>query len=334
MQELYNDSEFQRLFDAEDQVVDEWQKANRENDLKAKKALTSALKNNGILSIELNTVKDINNKYDKYNLVITVYSADDNHTKNNIENRGVKVEYEKEDLSQVNHQLHKWLEIVNEKSSKYSIPNSSDMSTAKTDEGSVLYNIGRIKNVGSYADKKRIKVFENILGIVLSLPDNIIDLDSINNLSQNVKVVNNNSMQDSKEYSMPSETDTDYTAEMDALDEQFKNGEIDRDQYMSRINELYKKAGDEYGTIPKGEEVTGDEDFDNPAPQSVEGKKKVRRHVRTIIEGGELTEEMLNVTKQQILSGDLSYTPTSNEANIKYKHKNTASFQNGVGRFS
>ena len=154
MQRLYNDFEFQRLFDAEDQVVDEWQKANRENDLKAKKALTSALKNNGILSIELNTVKDINNKYDKYNLVITVYSADDNHTKNNIENRGVKVEYEKEDLSQVNHQLHKWLEIVNEKSSKYSIPNSSDMSTAKTDEGSVLYNIGRIKNVGSYADKK------------------------------------------------------------------------------------------------------------------------------------------------------------------------------------
>ncbi len=122
--------------------------------MKAKKALTSALKNNGILSIELNTVKDINNKYDKYNLVITVYSADDNHTKNNIENRGVKVEYEKEDLSQVNHQLHKWLEIVNEKSSKYSIPNSSDMSTAKTDESSVLYNIRRIKNVGSYADKK------------------------------------------------------------------------------------------------------------------------------------------------------------------------------------
>ena len=82
-------------------------------DLKAKKALTSALKNNGILSIELNTVKDINNKYDKYNLVITVYSADDNHTKNNIENRGVKVEYEKEDLSQVNHQLHEWLATVN-----------------------------------------------------------------------------------------------------------------------------------------------------------------------------------------------------------------------------
>ena len=81
-------------------------------------------------------------------------------------------------------------------------------------------------------------------------------------------------MQDSKEYSMPSEADTDYTAEMDALDEQFKNGEIDRDQYISRINELYKKAGDEYGTIPKGEEVAGDENFDNPAPQSVEGKKK------------------------------------------------------------
>ncbi len=82
--------------------------------------------NNGILSIELNTVKDINNKNDKYNLVITVYSANDNHTKNNIENRGVKVEYVKEDLSQVNPQLHKWLATINERSSNHSIPTSPE----------------------------------------------------------------------------------------------------------------------------------------------------------------------------------------------------------------
>lgn len=48
-------------------------------------------------------------------------------------------------------------------------------------------------------------------------------LDANNKIAQNEPSVNNNSMQDSKEYSMPSETDTDYTAEMDALDEQFKN---------------------------------------------------------------------------------------------------------------
>ena len=49
------------------------------------------------------------------------------------------------------------------------------------------------------------------------------DVTSNNKIAQNEPSVNNNSMQDSKEYSMPSETDTDYTAEMDALDERFKN---------------------------------------------------------------------------------------------------------------
>ena len=47
--------------------------------------------------------------------------AKDNYARNNLLNHGVKVEYEKEDLSQVNHQLHEWLAIVNERSSKYSI---------------------------------------------------------------------------------------------------------------------------------------------------------------------------------------------------------------------
>ena len=36
---------------------------------------------------------------------------------------------------------------------------------------------------------------------------------------------------------------TDCTAEMDALDELFGNGEIDRDENRERINELYEQAG-------------------------------------------------------------------------------------------
>ncbi|MBQ2934440.1 MAG: DNA/RNA non-specific endonuclease [Clostridia bacterium] len=73
--------------------------------------------NNGILSIELNTVKDINNHYGKYNLVVTVFSAGDNYTRNNIIKNAIKVEYQKEDLLQVNPQLYEWLTIVNNKSS-------------------------------------------------------------------------------------------------------------------------------------------------------------------------------------------------------------------------
>ncbi|MCD8040197.1 MAG: hypothetical protein LUF82_01630 [Clostridia bacterium] len=71
--------------------------------------------NNGIISIELGTVKDINSKHNKYNLIVTAFSADDNYTRNTIDG-AIRVEYEKNDLSQVNHQLHKWLASVNEKS--------------------------------------------------------------------------------------------------------------------------------------------------------------------------------------------------------------------------
>ncbi len=46
-QELYEDPEFIKVFEAEDNIVDEWQEVNRENDLKAKEALTRALKENG-----------------------------------------------------------------------------------------------------------------------------------------------------------------------------------------------------------------------------------------------------------------------------------------------
>lgn len=45
--ELYADPKFNELYDAEDTIVDEWQKENRKNDIKAKEALTKALKANG-----------------------------------------------------------------------------------------------------------------------------------------------------------------------------------------------------------------------------------------------------------------------------------------------
>ena len=47
----------------------------------------------------------------------------------------------------------------------------------------------------------------------------------------------------------------------------------------------------------KGEKVTGNENFDDPTPQKVNKTQNVRRHVRTIIEGGGLTEDMLTVKK-------------------------------------
>ena len=46
-QELYADEEFIKLFDAEDNIVEEWVEKNRENDRKAKEAMTKALRDKG-----------------------------------------------------------------------------------------------------------------------------------------------------------------------------------------------------------------------------------------------------------------------------------------------
>ena len=77
--------------------------------------------NNGIISIEMNTVKDINNENTPYHLVISAFSSKDNYTRNQIRNHGVSVEYKREDLAQVNHQLYEWLATINATSSDNSI---------------------------------------------------------------------------------------------------------------------------------------------------------------------------------------------------------------------
>lgn len=57
--------------------------------------VSSTKGNTGIISVELNSVKDINNSYNKYNVVVTVFSAADNYVKNNLRKNGVSVEYKK-----------------------------------------------------------------------------------------------------------------------------------------------------------------------------------------------------------------------------------------------
>ena len=111
---------------------------------------------NGIISVELNTVKDINNKYKNYNLIVSVFSAKDNYTENNIRKNGVKVEYKREDLPQVNSQLYKWLAIVNDKSSNDNVAqdaqsvNSIIFKNAKNDTKEAQYSIAE-------SDRREIK---------------------------------------------------------------------------------------------------------------------------------------------------------------------------------
>ncbi len=80
-------------------------------------------KNISIVSVEMNTAKDINSNYRKYNLILTVFPAKTNYVSNDIAKHGVKVEYEKEGLAQVNPQLRTSLAIINAKPSTDSISN-------------------------------------------------------------------------------------------------------------------------------------------------------------------------------------------------------------------
>lgn len=87
--------------------------------------MTTDKGNNGIIAIELNTVKDINSKNTKYNLVVSAFSAKDDYVRNALQKRAERVEYTKKDLSQVNHQLYEWLATINERSNGRFTTNNS-----------------------------------------------------------------------------------------------------------------------------------------------------------------------------------------------------------------
>ena len=106
--------------------------------------VTTKRGSNGIISVELNSTKDIGGAYRDYNVVVTMFSSDDQYVKNLIHSDGVTVKYAKEDLSQVNPQLYKWLAIVNDKS-------SSDNNTISQNSNVVNNNLS--ENTSEYTPK-------------------------------------------------------------------------------------------------------------------------------------------------------------------------------------
>ena len=71
----------------------------------------------GIVSVEFETLKDIDSKYEYYNLVVTAFDLKQRYLKSLFAKHGAVVVNQKEDLAQVNPKLHEWLGIVNAKSS-------------------------------------------------------------------------------------------------------------------------------------------------------------------------------------------------------------------------
>lgn len=83
--------------------------------------------NNAVVSIELNSTKDIEGKNKNYNVVVTLFSANDNYVRNLINKDGTEIKYTKEDLSQVNPRLYNRPATFNDKSSIDNISQNDDV---------------------------------------------------------------------------------------------------------------------------------------------------------------------------------------------------------------
>lgn len=89
-----------------------------------------------ILSVEFESLKDYEGKNDYFNMVITVFDLHENYLKRLFNKFNAIIKYEKEDLTQVNPQLYKWLRTINAKSSDESIsqnPNSVNRKNSDAD---------------------------------------------------------------------------------------------------------------------------------------------------------------------------------------------------------
>ncbi len=92
--------------------------------------------NNAVVSIELNSTKDIEGKNKNYNVVVTLFSANDNYVRNLINKDGTEIKYTKEDLSQVNPRLYNRPATFNDKSSIDNISQNDDIVNSNIRENS------------------------------------------------------------------------------------------------------------------------------------------------------------------------------------------------------
>lgn len=69
-----------------------------------------------LISVELNREKQLGKSFDKYHLVITVFSPKINNIKNNLRKNAEALLYKKTDSSQVKLQQQEWMEIFNDES--------------------------------------------------------------------------------------------------------------------------------------------------------------------------------------------------------------------------
>ena len=120
-------------------------------------------------------------------------------------------------------------------------------------------------------------------------------------------------------YSVETES-TDKTEDFDKIADlvnRYNNGEISKNEYYEQMREEWRKAGEKYGTIPEGENAA--EDYG--VPNATKDGAPTRRYVRTVLETGSLTDSMKDQIGAEILQGNFSYSPISDENAIKSADK-------------
>ena len=138
---------------------------------------------------------------------------------------------------------------------------------------------------------------------------------------EQIKNINNQSPTSDADIRYSVETESaDKTEDFDKIADlvnRYNNGEISKNEYYEQMREEWRKAGEKYGTIPEGEKAAEDYGIPNAAKDGA----PTRRYVRTVLETGSLTDSMKDQIGAEILQGNFSYSPISDENAIKSADK-------------
>ena len=109
-------------------------------------------------------------------LIVTFFSSDDKYINNLLDNDGIKVEYIKEDLLQVNPQLYNRLAIINNKSSSNNSISQPDNTVNNaihnkgddTETGKVIHSHSEINDGLDKSNSTSVELYEDKGTILLS----------------------------------------------------------------------------------------------------------------------------------------------------------------------
>lgn len=176
-----------------------------------------------------------------------------------------------------------------------------------------LYGNGDSINEWGYDNGNENEVYKNTANNVKTIEVTYDDSGKIIPLSERFNEDNNDIR-----YSF----EDDVVDKTSSLAERVRLGEISQTEYLNELQRLMNEATEKYGAIPKGENLA----VDVRVPKRVSNDKNTRRHVRTILESGVLTDEMTAETDKAILQDALSYVPVSDKGAMRRADK---ALQNG-----